>query len=224
MPVAADARAGAGPAGANRAGRPRDPQVDAAIRTATLELLVEEGYQATTIQAIARRAGVSAPSIYRRWSSKAELVEAAVFPSDLVEPTGDADDVSVELADYCYRILSYLAQPPVRVAIPGLLTEYQTDPQMWQRLTARTLTPMRESFEAFLRDTGREPGGSVEALFEVMMGALFARALNVGAEGAEEFAHQVALVATSALQSQAQPQTQSKAQPRRRRRPFERAR
>ena len=69
-----------------RAGRPRDPQVDASIRAATLELLVEDGYQATTIQAVARRAGVSAPSIYRRWSSKAELVEAAVFPSDLVEP------------------------------------------------------------------------------------------------------------------------------------------
>src|SRR5437764_6673311 len=128
MPVAADARAGA-----PRAGRPRDPQVDAAIRTATLELLVAEGYQATTIQAVARRAGVSAPSIYRRWSSKAELVEAAVFPSDLVEPTAGGDDVSDNLADYCRRILGYLSQPPVRAAIPGLLSEYQTDPRMYQR-------------------------------------------------------------------------------------------
>jgi AcrR family transcriptional regulator len=224
MPVAADAPAAGAAAAGNRAGRPRDPQVDAAIRAATLELLVEEGYQATTIQAVARRAGVSAPSIYRRWSSKAELVEAAVFPSDLVEPTGGAADVSVELADYCHRILSYLAQPPVRAAIPGLLTEYQTDPQMWQRLTARTLMPMRTSFEAFLHETGREPSGSVEALFEVMMGALFARALNVGAEGGEEFAQQVALIATSALQTQPTTQENSQPQPRRRRRPFERAR
>ena len=206
MPVAADAR--------RSAGRPRDPQVDAAIRAATLELLVEDGCQATTIQAVARRAGVSAPSIYRRWSSKAELVEAAVFPSDLVEPTPGTDDVSEELADYCRRILSYLAQPPVRAAIPGLLSEYQTDPQMYQRLTARTLAPMRRSFEAFLQETGSTATGSVDALFEVMMGALFARALNVGAEGADEFAQQVALVATCALQMQ----------PRRRRRPFERAR
>src|SRR5437764_2356057 len=119
MPVAADARAGAA-----RTGRPRDPQVDAAIRSATLELLVDAGYQAATIQAVARRAGVSTPSIYRRWSSKAELVEAAVFPSDLVEPTGAGADLGGELADYCLRIISYLAQPPVRAAIPGLLTEY----------------------------------------------------------------------------------------------------
>lgn len=195
MPVAADARAGAA-----RTGRPRDPHVDAAIRTATLELLVDEGYQATTIQAVARRAGVSAPSIYRRWSNKAELVEAAVFPSDLVEPTAANDDVGSELADYCRRIIGYLAQPPVRAAIPGLLTEYQTDPQMWQRLIARTMTPMRSSFEAYLARTGRSTTGSAEALFEVMMGALFARALNAGAEGADEFAREVALIALASLQ------------------------
>src|SRR4051794_24908606 len=164
-------------------GRPRAPRVDEAVRRAALDLLVEDGYQGTSIQAIARRAGVSAPAIYRRWSSKAELIEAAVFPSDLVEPAGGSDDLGTELADYCLRILTYLAQPPVRAAIPGLLTEYQTAPRMWRRLTARTMTPMRESFEAFLRRTGRAPPESVEPLFEVMLGALFARALNVGAEG-----------------------------------------
>lgn len=182
-----------------RAGRPRDPHVDAAIRAATLELLVEQGYQGTSIQAVGRRAGVSAPSIYRRWSSKAELVEAAVFPSDLVEPAGIGADIHAELADYCLRILTYLAQPPVRAAIPGLLTEYQTDPQMWQRLIARTVYPMRQSFEEFLTRTGRTAAGSVESLFEVILGALFARALNVGDEGATEFAREVAVVATSSL-------------------------
>ena len=193
MPVAADASPPA------RAGRPRDPQVDAAIRTATLDLLVEEGYQATTIQAVARRAGVSAPSIYRRWPNKAQLVEAAVFPSDLVEPTGGSDDLGTELADYCHRIITYLAQPAVRAAIPGLLTEYQTDPQMWQRLVARTVRPMQDSFEAFLVRGGRRPAASVETVFEVMLGALFARALNVGDEGADEFAREVARIATAAL-------------------------
>src|SRR3954467_9683794 len=103
-----------------RVGRPRDPRVDAAVRAATLELLVEDGYQATSIQAIARRAGVSAPSIYRRWSSKAELIEAAVFPSDLGEPADVDGDLGTELADYCRRILAYLAQPAVRAAVPGL--------------------------------------------------------------------------------------------------------
>jgi AcrR family transcriptional regulator len=197
--LASDPPSDSGDGGPARAGRPRDPQVDAAIRAATLELLVAEGYQGTSIQAIGRRAGVSAPSIYRRWSSKAELIEAVVFPSDLMEPAGIGHDVRAELADYCRRIITYLAQPAVRAAIPGLLTEYQTDPAMWQRLIARTVDPMRMSFGEFLDRTGRTATGSVEALFEVMLGALFARALNVGNEGADEFAREVALVATSSL-------------------------
>src|ERR1700759_3209856 len=116
-----------------KVGRPRDPRVDAAIHRATLELLVRDGYQATTIQAIARRAGVSAPSIYRRWSSKAELIEDAVFPSGLLAPESLTGDVITDLQPYCLQILTYLADPAIRAAIPGLLVEYQNDQAMWQR-------------------------------------------------------------------------------------------
>jgi AcrR family transcriptional regulator len=180
-------------------GRPRDPRVDEAVRRAALDLLVDEGYQATSIQAIARRAAVSAPSIYRRWSSKAELIEAAVFPSELMEPADIGGDLGTELADYCRRILGYLAQPAVRAAVPGLLSEYQTDRHMWQRLVDRTVRPMQESFEAYLARHGHRPSRSVDTLFEVMLGALFARALNVGEEGADDFATAVAAIAMAAL-------------------------
>src|SRR3954466_4265565 len=81
-----------------RVGRPRDPRVDDAVRAATLALLVEEGYQATSIQAIARRAGVSAPTIYRRWANKAELIEEAVFPAPFIEPTERTGDLRRDLA------------------------------------------------------------------------------------------------------------------------------
>ena len=181
-----------------RAGRPRDPRVDEAVRAATLELLVEEGYQATTIQAIARRAGVSAPSIYRRWSSKADLVEEAVFPSVVLEPD-PTGDVREQLTSYCRTILAYLADPAVRAAIPGLLTEYQTDPAMWRRLAERSVTPMRAAFTAFLARTRRRPTGSPDALFEMLLGALFVRAINHGAEGVDDFAEELATIVTAAL-------------------------
>jgi AcrR family transcriptional regulator len=184
-----------------RVGRPRDPRVDAAIHAATLDLLVEDGYQATTIQAIARRAEVSAPSVYRRWSSKAELIEEAVFPSGLLAPEAITGDVITDLKPYCLQILEYLSDPAIRAAIPGLLVEYQNHPSMWQRVVARSVIPMRASFEAFLAKTGRTPAVGVDALFDVMLGALFTRALNQGAEDAEEFAHAVALVVTTTLQA-----------------------
>jgi AcrR family transcriptional regulator len=182
-----------------RVGRPRDPRVDEAVRAATLELLVEEGYQATSIQAIARRAGVSAPSIYRRWASKAELIEEAVFPTPFIEPTAETGDVERDLATYCRAILSYLGEPAVRAAIPGLLTEYQTDPQLWYRLGQRSVAPMRGMFASYVAATGREPVGSVDALFDVMIGSLFVRAINTGAAGAEGFAREVAAIVASAL-------------------------
>ncbi|AQA26052.1 bacterial regulatory, tetR family protein [Rhodococcus sp. MTM3W5.2] len=60
-------------------GRPRDPQVDRSVLDATIALLVESGYQKTTIQAIARRAKVSAPAIYRRWATREMIIEDAIF-------------------------------------------------------------------------------------------------------------------------------------------------
>src|SRR3954449_10686308 len=185
---------------APRVGRPRDPRVDSAVRQATLDLLVEDGYQATSIQAIARRAGVSPPTIYRRWSSKAELIEEAVFPTallDLAELTGDLD---TDLETYCRTIIEHLGDPAVRAAIPGLLTEYQTDPELWHRLVQRSVTPMRQAFAAFLEQIGRRPVGSVDVLFDVMMGALFVRAINSGATSADAFAREVATIVAASLQ------------------------
>jgi AcrR family transcriptional regulator len=188
---------------APRVGRPRDPRVDDAIRQATLELLVEDGYQATTIQAIARRAGVSAPSVYRRWSSKAELIEEAVFPSGLLAPQAITGDVITDLQPYCLQILTYLSDPPIRAAIPGLLVEYQIHPELWRQSMERSFFPMRRSFDAYLEQSGRSPIVASDALFDVMLGALFTRALNEGADGAEEFARSVAHVVTAALRPSA---------------------
>jgi AcrR family transcriptional regulator len=63
---------------APRIGRPRDPRRDAAIREAALSLIADVGYERTTVDAIAAAAGVSKPTIYRRWPGKHELVADAL--------------------------------------------------------------------------------------------------------------------------------------------------
>ena len=55
-------------------GRPRSQEADMAIAEATLDLLIEHGYEGTSMQAIAQRAGVSTATLYRRWQNKIELV------------------------------------------------------------------------------------------------------------------------------------------------------
>ncbi len=60
-------------AGAVR-GRPRDAALDRALLEATLEVLYEKGYGGLTTSAVAKRAGVSTATLYRRWKSKDDLV------------------------------------------------------------------------------------------------------------------------------------------------------
>ena len=51
-------------------GRPRDGRIDAAIIAATRELIVQTGYSALSLSAIAAHAGTTTAAIYRRWSGK----------------------------------------------------------------------------------------------------------------------------------------------------------
>jgi len=60
------------------AGRPRDPDTDAAIRKAVIELIIEVGYDKMTMEAVARRAKAGKGSLYRRWPSKALLAVDAI--------------------------------------------------------------------------------------------------------------------------------------------------
>jgi AcrR family transcriptional regulator len=64
--------------GARAGGRPRDPALDEAIILATRARLVRDGYSRMTLGDIAADAGVSRPTLYRRWPSKLDLVADAL--------------------------------------------------------------------------------------------------------------------------------------------------
>ncbi|MFC0454133.1 TetR/AcrR family transcriptional regulator [Rhodococcus jostii] len=75
---------------ATRAGRPRSSDTTSAILDATLELWMERGYSAVSIDAIAARAGVSKPTIYRRWSGRQAILVAAI---ERLVPPGEVPDL-----------------------------------------------------------------------------------------------------------------------------------
>jgi len=63
---------------AHRGGRPRDAAVDEAIILATRDRLARDGYSRMTIGDIVADAGVTRPTLYRRWENKFDLVVDAL--------------------------------------------------------------------------------------------------------------------------------------------------
>ncbi|MBJ7340085.1 TetR/AcrR family transcriptional regulator [Mycolicibacterium sp.] len=118
-------------------GRPRDRRIDAAILGATADLLVEIGYANLTMGAVAERAGTTKTALYRRWSSKAELVHEAAFPvapTALRTPEGDiVGDVRAMVA----AARDVFTTPVVRAALPGLIADMAADADLNTRVMSR---------------------------------------------------------------------------------------
>lgn len=119
------------------AGRPRDPRIGAAILDATADLLVEVGYANLTISAVAERAGTTKTALYRRWSSKAELVHEAAFPTTPTAIQAPPGDIVADLRAMIEAARDVFTSSVVRAALPGLIADMSADPALNARVTAR---------------------------------------------------------------------------------------
>lgn len=93
-----------------------------------MELLAERGYAATTLTAVAARAGTTTPAIYRRWPSKADLVLDAVFRLDRSEIVAETGDLERDISLMVRWALEKFGQPAGRAAFAGLVAESPTGP------------------------------------------------------------------------------------------------
>lgn len=119
------------------AGRPRDPRIDAAILRAAADLLVEIGYSNLTMAAVAERAGTTKTALYRRWSSKAELVHEAAFPAAPTALTAPAGDIGADVRAMIVAARDVFTSPVVRAALPGLIADMADDDGLSSRVMAR---------------------------------------------------------------------------------------
>jgi AcrR family transcriptional regulator len=82
-----------------RPGRPRSATAHEAILQAAVALFVEQGFEGMSLDAVASRAGVGKATIYRRWSSKEDVVidaVARVFAEPAAPNTGNVCDDLVQ--------------------------------------------------------------------------------------------------------------------------------
>jgi AcrR family transcriptional regulator len=155
-----------------RQGSRRDPSIDAAVLAATRGLLIDHGYSATTIDLIATTAGVSRPAVYRRWSSKAQLVHEALLPD--LGPEPPEDDFAAEITRLCRGALRMYGDAAVREAIPGLLNDLRSDRRMRRvlsdRLEATARSQLAGRVDEAVADGTARPGLSADTIMDVIAG------------------------------------------------------
>ena len=118
---------------APRRGRPLDPDREAAVRTATLDCLGEVGYDALTVEMVASRARAGKGAIYRRWSSKLELVVDAVSDIPATATFSASESLVADLLDWA---ASPIDDRAARV-MTGLFTASMRDPALAEALRRR---------------------------------------------------------------------------------------
>jgi AcrR family transcriptional regulator len=157
-------------------GRPRDAAADDAILKTTLELLAEVGLHGMTIEAIAARAGVSRPTVYRRWRNREEIVIAALTAA--VRPLRDPDtgDTQRDL----FLMLSALAHDldeRVGSSVLGVHAALRTDSAFAAALRKRYLGPRAKVLSGVLTRGVRRAELRADLDPEIMRDLLFGPAI-----------------------------------------------
>ncbi|MFC9789307.1 TetR/AcrR family transcriptional regulator [Rhodococcus sp. NPDC127528] len=164
-----------------RRGRPRNPAIDGAALAAARELLAEVGWDQTTMVAIAERAGVGKPALYRRWPSKTHLVFEAIFGwVDDATPVADAADPAEWIRRSCAYSLELFGRPEVKAALPGLLAAFRDREDLLTTLWTDFGGPGIGMLADTLARDGAEGGAALDAqatMLFIVGGAMMLRLL-----------------------------------------------
>ncbi|MCW2770215.1 MAG: TetR/AcrR family transcriptional regulator [Aeromicrobium sp.] len=177
-----------------RRGRPRDPGRDEAIIDASIDVLVRDGYDRLSMEGVAAAAGVGKATVYRRWSSKAELVidaMASLKPAIDTIDTGSLEgDIELLTAASCSPHSQRLFEVMVSICSalprePELLEAFQT--RFTEPRIARTTRVLERA-----RDRG-ELGAEVDIAMaaNLVPSLMLQRALMTGRPAGRAYAEQV---------------------------------
>ncbi|MEV0700809.1 TetR/AcrR family transcriptional regulator [Saccharopolyspora sp. NPDC050389] len=171
-----------------RTARSRD-----AILRAAIDLCVDQGYSAVTIEAIAARARVGKPTVYRWWRSKnAVLLDALLemWAAPIV-PLPESDDVAGDLRTWLHRLADTFNDPRLRAVITGVIGAAQHDPQLKNAIRERIHTPLRSGNQSRIvaaQRAGLLPEIDPELLEDSLVAPLWYRMLVSGAPLDHEYA------------------------------------
>lgn len=177
-------------------GRPRDPGTDRAILQAALDLFIERGVEGSSIEQIAKRAGVGKPTIYRRWSTKEELI-AAAMETLVAEEVGWASSDEIDVESPYELVEAAIESAAVTTTTPGyralvarVLGSAVSHPALMAVYWNRYIVPRRK-IAARLLECARERGTvaadtDFDVAIDMMVGAITYRVVQPDPPDVEE--------------------------------------
>jgi AcrR family transcriptional regulator len=165
-----------------RSGNQRDEAARLAVLHAADDLLVEHGFGALTVEAIARRAGVAKQTIYRWWPSKVEiLLDTLIEDSDQRVPVPDKPTAQ-SIRAYCRAFARFLTRDPAGKVLLALIAQAQHDPETAKKFHTRYLAPRQKQERDLLTrgiDAGEiSPRFSPDITIDALVGPIVYRALT----------------------------------------------
>lgn len=160
-----------------RPGRPRSSRADEAILEAAADLMIEGGLDGASIDQVARRAGVTRPTVYRRYSSRTELLVAAIHwtfryqPEDLPEPR----DIE-ELLRWWAQAIEAPENARIRRLTLRLMPSAQDHPEFAEAFRRLSVEPRNAMVRGVLereQERGRFPrDADLEVVRQILAGAV----------------------------------------------------
>jgi AcrR family transcriptional regulator len=165
-----------------RPGRQRSEAADQAIFRAALAVLGEDGYRGFTMAAVIERSGVSSATLYRRYTTKIELVTAAITSLLPLRTEVDTGSFEGDLGLFVRNVAQSIERRNER-AVQALRVEKQRDPELHAYLREHFLAPRLADLKAIL-NRARKRGEidtvpPVEVAFSLVAGPLYHRAYHL---------------------------------------------
>ncbi|RSM55168.1 TetR family transcriptional regulator [Amycolatopsis sp. WAC 01376] len=167
-------------------GRPRDPHADELIMKTALELFAERGVEGANFEQIAKRAGVAKVTIYRRWSSKEELLTQAIEQARTLVPEAEiwaAADPSARQPDE--RLMESwtgtFGDTRFRAVLAQLIGSSVSHPALLATYREQYIEPRRQVILAALEQSKKDgqlaEEADIDSVIDMVVGAAMYRML-----------------------------------------------
>jgi len=169
------------PSSAPPRGRPRDPRLRATILTAARSLLDRGGLTAVTIEAVAAKAGVSRPTIYRYWPNAPAVAMAAFLEASGAPAEGKASRSPLAaLRAQLHAVADAFAAPTGR-SIAAMVAAAQSETELAKSFRSEFIARNRDGARLLLERCvdGKliAPPADMELTLDLIFGPLFYRLL-----------------------------------------------